>query len=271
MLRSIISFFLLIAIAVSVTACGTRVKRIDQPQPLFDIRKSIVTADVNIPPKIITGIQTRLDAAISATIRPVELPQVVMSVHVNSITKGLGIQQGRSEANVTVVLSDVTDGHSFQAVGFSVYSFTLDQAAADEALAEAISGRIRFLYVLMTPKIRTQIYQQPAISTRLNTDPADRPMVIPAAQVKRIGANADPILNSKTVIKDQTPLQAVVPDQPQSNAIEDGAAGKVVIQPQSGDQSNSTLETQSEVPGEGMDDGSEPCVETLETKCANAN
>jgi hypothetical protein len=269
MVRLFLSILILVTIGLGLSSCGNRTRLSRQQVMFYDVRQAVVTANGAVPLAVMAGVQRRLDSAIRMTVRPVAMPRIVMNVRIDAIRKGLGIHQGRSEADIAVTLSAVDDGQPFQTIGFRVYSFTLEPGAADEAMAEAIAGRLRYAYSLSVPPIRQPTYRQPRISTWLSMEePRPGPLIIPTRQVRKIGADADPVLNSKTVMDTSNATNVDEPKKtrealavPAGKSIDDGASGKVVIHP--GNQPSSALDTKSNVAGES----DEPCVETLENKC----
>lgn len=255
--------FVIVVIGLTLTACGTRPKPMPEVQQIYEIRDVAVTANAGISPALIRGIQLRLDKAIEATVRPAPMPRAVMNIHVVGVTKTPGYDGLRAETEVSVTLTDVPSGQALLVRNFLVYSFSINARDANDSAAEAVASRLRVEYALAQPAIRKQPVASPRLSTRMNDDTllplnADKDkeaVVVPLATAPAIGADQDPILNSKTkVARDKQ--EAAVPanvktktaDQVPANAIENGAKLKVVIKP--------TQPT-----------ADEPCVETMDKKC----
>ena len=87
-------------------------------------------------------------------------------------------------------------------------------------------------------------------------------IVVPLKTAPTIGADQDPLLNSKTKVtpvdepakvKPAIEIEKPADKKPADNAVEAGAKAKVVIKPKATE--------------EAPADDDEPCVETLEKKC----
>jgi hypothetical protein len=270
----------IVFVGLTLTACGTRPKPLPEVQQIYEIRDVAVTANAGISPALLRGIQTRLDKAIHDTVRPVPLPRAVMNIHVVGMTRTPGYDGVRTETEVSVALTDVPSGQALVVRNFLVYSFSINARDANESAAEAIASRLRVEYALTQPAIRKQPVASARLSTRMNDDtliPLDageeRPLVIPLRTAPVIGADQDPILNSKTKIvpekqdaaipaKDAavTDAKPKTDDRVPANAIENGAAVKVVIKPRT----TEPKVTESQVSQPAAD---EPCVETMDKKC----
>ncbi len=87
-----------------------------------------------------------------------------------------------------------------------------------------------------------------------------------------VGADADPVLNSKTAVKAEKPAAKVEPaletkaEEPAPASVDEGAAAAVKIAPkaEARPRSAAALDTKNDNPG-----SDEPCVETVDTKCSN--
>jgi hypothetical protein len=261
----------MVFVGLTLSACGTRPKPIPEVQEIYEIRDVAVTANAGVSRALIRGIQFRLDKAIEATVRPAPMPRAVMNIHVVNMTKTPGYDGVRAETEVSVTLTDVPSGQALLVRNFLVYSFSISARDANDSAAEAIASRLRVEYALAQPAIRQQPGSSPRLSTRmndhtlvpLNADEDSQPVVVPLKTAPVIGADQDPILNSKTKVapekqdaalpaKDATKTgdRAKIADQPPANAIEQGAKVKVVINPKAAQPA-----------------ADEPCVETMDKKC----
>ncbi|MBL0372732.1 hypothetical protein JJB09_11890 [Rhizobium sp. KVB221] len=268
MLRSGLQLALMVFVALTVAACGTRPMQSDEIPQIFEIRAVVVTGNEGISHTVMRGIKRRLDRAIQDTVRPAPMPRAVMNIHVVNIVKGTGIDGGRAQSEVSVVLTDVGTGEAVLVRNYQIYSFSVSARTSDEAIAEAIAARLRFVYALSQPVIRAPTTEPPQLSTRMRSDePAPavretvaRPLVVPLKTAPSVGVDQDPMLNSRTKVNPEKPAKAVIlPDSklktnnqaPAENALETGAKAKVVIQPKA-----QSLPTETE-----------PCVETMDKKC----
>ncbi len=133
-MRRFLAGFLIVATALALASCGARPKMMAE-RPLYDVRRAVVTANADVPPAVITGVQRRIDQAIAMTSRPVALPRVVMDIRIDNVTQGKGLDGGQTEAALSITLVDATEGTAFLVTKMPVYSYSLDKAAVDEALA----------------------------------------------------------------------------------------------------------------------------------------
>lgn len=261
MLRLVARTLLLVSLSLSLAACA-KPRRVVEAPPVYDIRAVTVTANKDVPPAVLRGIRDRLDKAITATVRPVPMPRAVMTVRVVQTTKAAALDGVRGQAEVSVVLSEVTSAHPIDVRNFQIMSFSDNNPASNAAMAEAIASRLRFEYKLAIPPIRKNPYVNPPISTRMSgermVEPSAQPLVIPLKTAPVVGADQDPVLNSKTRIEPvKEPARIEVDPKPAAatpveNPLETGAKVKVVITPKK-------LEA---APADA-----EPCVETLDKKC----
>lgn len=256
----------ILSIAVGLSACASGPKPMPQVQDIYDIRDVAVTANSGIPRRLITGIAVRMKTSIDSTFRPAPLPRAVMNINVVGMNSSPSIDGNRSETEVSVTLTDVPSGQAMMVRNFLVYSFAIKSRDASESAAEAIAARLRVEYSLAQPLIRKPRPSSPDISTRMTDDtlvPITRsrtgPVIVPLETVPVVGADQDPILNSKTNVDGTLPAQkAAIPaskaveqaSQPAANAIEEGAKVKVVIGSKAGQPA-----------------ADEPCVETMDKKC----
>lgn len=250
--------FIIAFLGLTLTACGTRPKPMPELQEIYEIRGVAVTANAGISRALIRGIKLRLDKSIHDTIRPTPLPRAVMNIHIVNVTKIAGYDGTRTETEVSVAMTDVPSGQTLQVRNFLVYSFSIDDRDASDAAAEAVASRLRVEYALSQPVLRQAPATAQRMSTRMRDDtlvpikaPDDKPVVIPLKTAPAIGADQDPMLNSKTKLAPEK-QQAVAPDKKATsdNAVENGAKAKVVIKPKAADPA-----------------AAEPCVETMDKKC----
>lgn len=253
--------------AVLLAGCGTRPKPIPDVQQVYEIRDVAVTANAGISRALIRGIKLRMDKAIADTVRPAPLPRAVMNINIVDISRVKGLDGTRTETEISVALTDVPSGQTLLVRNFLVYSFSINRGDADESAAEAISSRLRVEYALTQPAIRKAPVAAPRLSTRMNADEEkpvvvkvkeEKPIVLPLKTAPVIGADQDPVLNSKTKVApaDQDAKAKADADKkaadagPADNAVEDGAKIKVVIKPKAATPA-----------------ADEPCVETMDKKC----
>ena len=263
--------FTIIFVGLMLTACGTHPKPMPEVQQIYEIRDVAITANDGIPRPLLRGIKLRLDQAIEDTTRPAPLPRAVMNIHVVSMTKTRSYDGTRMETEVSVTLTDVPSGQALLVRNFLVYSFSISARDAVDSAAEAVASRLRVEYALTQPAIRQLPAASPRLSTRMRDNTLlplgvkeEQSIVIPLKTAPAIGADQDPILNSKTRITQEN-QELVVPAKnnaatdakpklanpvPAENAIEAGAKVKVVIKPK--------------VTQPAAD---EPCVETMSKKC----
>jgi hypothetical protein len=255
-------------VGILLTACGTHPKPVPEVQEIYEITDVAVTANAGIPRALLRGIQLRMEKSIEATVRPAPLPRAVMNIQVVNMTKTPGADGLRTETEVSVTLTDVPSGQPLLVRNFMIYSFSISNREATDSAAEAIAARLRVEYALAQPTLRAVPVKSPRISTRMNDDTLiplnarkdeEKPLVVPLKTAPVIGADQDPILNSKTKVarekqepvKNETVTKIKVDGQkPAANAIENGAKVKVVIKPKA---------TQPAA--------DEPCVETMDKKC----
>ncbi|MDB5524800.1 MAG: hypothetical protein JWM58_2563 [Rhizobium sp.] len=266
-------FLRAIAIAIigtALTACGTRPKPMPEIQQIYEIRAVAVTANADIPRAIMRGIKVRLDKAIDDTRRPVPMPRAVMNIHIVSVTKSEGTDGTRNETEVSVTLTDVPSGQALLGRNFLVYSFSINGRDASNSAAEAVASRLRAEYALSQPVIRQAPAYEPRVSTRMKGDDQhivrqEKSIVIPLRTAPVLGADQDPVLNSRTRVK-PVKKEAAIPEkqnvkpeivkpevvnsEPADNAVEAGAKVKVVIRPKAAEPASA-----------------EPCVETMDKKC----
>ena len=269
MLRLFVHLLTCVVFAAALSACASRPRQVPEIQQVYEIRAVVVTANEGVPRPLLRNIKLGMDRAIKGNVRPVPLPRAVMSIHVVNVGREPAGDGLRTQTELSVTLTDVPSGQPVLVRSFLVYSFSLDKRGADASAAEAITSRLRVEYALLQPSIRRPpVYVAPRLSTRMATDvepvvvKVNRPIVIPLKSAPVIGADQDPLLNSKTRIAPEDtvkPAKAVVDDTtpkkiekavPAENALESGAAAKVVIMPKPADTN-----------------ADEPCVETLEKKC----
>jgi hypothetical protein len=265
MYRLILRVALLALLSAIVAACGTRPRQTVDTARMFDVRGVGVTANGGVPAGVINAIERQMELAINATTSPIPKVRAVMNIHVASVSRDRG---GRAQAEISVTLSDVGSGQPVLVRSYLILASSEGTRVSDAAIADAIASRLRYEYALSMPAIRDVLRHDPALSTKLKTDKARRekpvkPIVIPLRTAPVVGADQDPVLNSKTkiepveepakvepAVKVEKPAQ--VEEKPASATVESGAKVKVVIKPKATE----------EAPADD-----EPCVETLEKKC----
>ncbi len=113
--RLILSFALVMLAAIGLSACAGKNRIQTSADRVYDVRKAVVTADA--------GGALHGDGRRPAprrhgdpmTRRPVDMPRVVMNIHLSSVRKGMGLDKGQSEAEVQVTLADAHEGQPFLA------------------------------------------------------------------------------------------------------------------------------------------------------------
>lgn len=262
--RLILRVALLALLSAIVAACGTRPRQTVDTARMFDVRGVGVTANGGVPTGVINAIGRQMDLAVEATTSPIPKTRAVMNIHVASVSRDRG---GHAQAEISVTLSDVESGQPVLVRSYLILASSEGGRVSDAVIADAVASRLRYEYALSMPAIRKVLRHDPALSTRLKTDKARRekpvkPIVIPLKTAPVVGADQDPVLNSKTRIepveepaKVEPAVQAEKPvrvEEKPASAVESGAKAKVVIKPKATE----------EAPAED-----EPCVETLEKKC----
>ncbi|BCH54634.1 hypothetical protein RvVAR031_22440 [Agrobacterium vitis] len=125
----------------------------DQKKFYYDIRAVTVLAGPKVPLALVQGVERRLSAAIAATVRSEVLPRVILTVRVETMASGLGLDKRHNEAEVKVSAASVETGDVVAQGSFKVLTITNDQTLGPESLAEEISARIRSLFSLTAPKL----------------------------------------------------------------------------------------------------------------------
>ncbi|CAN7317165.1 hypothetical protein [Rhizobium sp. LjRoot254] len=268
MFRLALRALVLLVLSLTLAACGTRSRQAVDPARMFEIRAVAVTANGRVPRRVISGIQQQINLAIEATSYAVPMPHAVMNIHVVGVDKVRSDGAGRAQTEISVMLSDVDSGQTVLARNYLILAFSERGRVSDAAIVGAVAARLRYEFALVTPTIRPLV--NPRLSTRMKSDPGrvvvreEKPLVIPLKTAPVLGADQDPLLNSKTRIeikpepaKVEPALKAQEKKQPLAatpaeNTLESGAKAKVVIKPKASDTAPA-------------DD--EPCVETLDKKC----
>lgn len=287
MLGLFLRVVVMLAAGVLLSACGTRPKSLPEASQIYEVRAALVTGNVGTPKKLMSAIQDRLDDAIAATVRPVPMPRAVMTVHIVDVER-IPTEDGlQTQTEISVMLSDVVSGHPVHVRSYLVLSLSVDGRAANWAAAEAIAARLRIEYRLNQPPIVKPVIHDPSLSTRMRGpiepgiqpvapagEPDVKPIVIPLQNAPMVGADQDPLLNSRTPVAEpvapakvpQAGLNETAPPaaaQPKPATAEEGAKAKVVILPK---KTPADPVPAASAQHEPAADG-EPCVETLEKKC----
>ena len=264
MFRLVLRVILLSMLSALVAACAARPRQTVDTARMFELRAVGVTANGNVSGAIIRGVQRQTELAISATTYAMPKARAVINVHIAAVTRD---NVGHAQADVTVTLSEVESAQPVLGRAYLIPVSSERARVRDAAIADAIATRLRYEFGLSMPPIRDVVQIDPAISTKLKQDavPVKNPVktvVIPLKTAPVLGADQDPVLNSRTKVEPaEEPAKvepvikvkpAPVPEEKASEiTVESGAKVKVVIKPKA--------------PAESLDD--EPCVETLEQKC----
>jgi hypothetical protein len=268
MFRLTLRAVVLLVLSLALAACGTRQRQVVDPARLFEIRAVAVTANGRVPSGVISGIQRQINLAIEATSYAVPMPRAVMNVHVVSVEKVRNHGAGRAQTEISVMLTDVESGQTVLARNYMILAFSERGRVSDAAIVGAVAARLRYEFALVTPTIHPLV--NPRLSTRMKSDPGqiivkqEKPLVIPLKTAPVLGADQDPLLNSKTKVEIKPEPAKVEPAMkveqkkqpvaatPAENSLESGAKVKVVIKPKA---------------TEAAPADDEPCVETLDKKC----
>jgi hypothetical protein len=265
MYRLILRVALLALLSAIVAACGTRPRQTVDTARMFDVRAVGVTANGGVPGGVISAIERQMELSIQATTSPIPKVRAVMNIHIASVSRD---RAGHGQAEISVTLTDVDSSQPVLVRSYLILASSEGGRVSDAAIADAIASRLRYEYALSMPAIRKVLRHDPALSTRLKTrndrrEKTVKPIVIPLKTAPVVGADQDPMLNSKTTIEPvEEPAKvepavkvekpAAVEKKPADATVEAGAKAKVVIKPKATD----------EAPADD-----EPCVETLEQKC----
>ncbi len=141
-------------LSVLLSSCSIAGAGLFMPRKVYDVRDLTVLADIRVPKAVIIGTDSRVAAAIAATVPRPEAPPVVLSVRIGSYRPDISSLNRRSEATVTVTAVSVIDGSPVAIATFPVTSGTENPDFEAEALAEAAAARIRSLFVLSMPSAR---------------------------------------------------------------------------------------------------------------------
>jgi hypothetical protein len=268
--RLFLRALLFVGVAVALSACATRPQPVDDVPRMLEIRDAVVTSGPGVSKTILRNTERQLKKAIRTTERPVPMPRAIMQVHIAGVGYGTAYDGVTAQSDVNVVLVDVDSGMAILNQTFAIQAFAFDKRSLNNALVEAIVARLRIEFSLSQPTIRQPLDNNYRLSTRMVGDQPVlakhekfAPPVVPLKSARRIGADEDPILNSRTkVTAVEKPAKAVVlPDakvKPTTgaasteNPVESGATAKVSITPKAVDTAPA---------------GNEPCVETMDKKC----
>ncbi|RCW28617.1 hypothetical protein DFR48_101634 [Ciceribacter lividus] len=137
-----------------LSSCSVAGVELLTPRKVYEVRDLTVLADVRVPQTVVVGTDSRIAAAIAATVPRPEAPPVVLSVRIGSYRPDISPLNRRSEATVTVTAISVIDGSPVATATFPVTSETETPDFEAEALAEAVAARIRLLFALSMPSAR---------------------------------------------------------------------------------------------------------------------
>lgn len=257
--RLILRVILLAMLSALVAACAARRPNMDDTR-IFEIRDIGVTGNEGVPGGVLTGVRRQMQMAIDATEYAVPKVRAVMNVHVVSVERD---GNGRARTELSVTVSDVASVQPVLVRSYLVLAFSERPRVSNAVIADAIASRLRYEFGLSLPPIRPVLRHDPALSTKLragidvNADPI-QPIVIPLKTAPVVGADQDPLLNSRTKVapvEEPARIEPAIKTKkaaPAENALESGAKAKVTINPQ---------------PATETPDDDEPCVETLDQKC----
>ncbi len=138
---------LIALVCAALTACASLLPKRPE-KPIYDVRSAVVLSSTTMSAELLSGISDRVNAAIRATVRTTDLPHVVLTIRIVSVTKGLGFQKDRNVAKVRTDAASVEDGSVIAVSSFEVTSMTADPTLADDILAEDIAARIRSAFAL---------------------------------------------------------------------------------------------------------------------------
>lgn len=152
-------------------------------RPLFyDVRDASVIAGEQVPLALLAGVDQRLSAAIAQTVRTTPTQRVVLTVRVTDY-KPVGVRgDRRASARFRVTAADVETGNPVAVGNYFVHSTTDSPVMADQSLAEEIAARIRYAFVLQTPRVAVA-KPKPRSSTRMKPQAAATPAAAAAAAV----------------------------------------------------------------------------------------
>lgn len=258
MLRFILRVIVLAMLSALVAACAARRPTMDDTR-MFDIRDVGVTGNQGVPAGVLVGIRHQMQLAIEATTHAVPKIRAVMNVHVVSVQRD---GAGRAQAEISVTITDVASVQPVLVRSYLVLAASERAQVSNAVITNAIASRLRYEFALSLPPIQPVLRHDPALSTRLRSDDAVvtkpvKPIVVPLKTAPVVGADQDPLLNSRTKIAPVEepakvePAITVKKPVPAENALESGAKAKVTIK--------------AKPAAETSDD--EPCVETIEQKC----
>lgn len=137
-----------------LSSCSVAGVELLTPRKVYEVRDLTVLADVRVPQTVVVGTDSRIAAAIAATVPRPEAPPVVLSVRIGSYRPDISPLNRRSEVTVTVTAVSVIDGSPVATATFPVTSETETPDFEAEALAEAVAARIRSLFALSMPSAR---------------------------------------------------------------------------------------------------------------------
>ncbi|MBF2715793.1 hypothetical protein [Agrobacterium vitis] len=142
-----------LSICMALAGCMAGLFQSDQKKFYYDIRAVTVLAGPKVPLVLVQGVERRLSAAVAATVRSEVLPRMILTVRVEAMASGLGLDKQHNEAEIKVSAASVETGDVVAQGAFKVLTITNDQTLGPESLAEEISARIRSLFSLTAPKL----------------------------------------------------------------------------------------------------------------------
>lgn len=138
---------------LALTACSAFSSLKPPPDPVYDVRSSVVVSGPGIAPELITATNDRINAAIAATTRTTSLPSVALTVRVVQVEKGQGFQHDRNTAKINIAATSVDSGSVIAVSSLETTTFSPDAGVVDDLMAEDIAARVRSTFALKTPPL----------------------------------------------------------------------------------------------------------------------
>ena len=122
------------------------------PEPSYDVRSATVTSSAGASPGLLAAVSERVNAAIAATSHDPTRPSVALTIRITQSERAQGYQKDRNTAKVDIDASSVETGSVIAVKSFESTTFSTDNTAVDDLMAEDIAARIRASYLLTTPR-----------------------------------------------------------------------------------------------------------------------
>lgn len=152
MLFRTVQVVLALVMLTALAACGTFARRPIERPVYYDVRDVAVVAGGGVPQQIVAGIDRRIADAIVATLRPVSLPRVILTVQVTDYRSRGYFNNGRPTLTFRVVATSVDSGVDIAAGSYTVTSVTDMPGYAEESVAEEVAARVRDAFSLQIPR-----------------------------------------------------------------------------------------------------------------------